>query len=52
MIYNSYQVADIIGVNVSTIKRWTSSGKLSCYQTVGGHRKFHLNDIAAFYKIV
>ena len=50
MVYNSYQVADIIGVNVSTIKRWTSSGKLNCYQTVGGHRKFHLNDIAAFYK--
>ena len=28
MIYNSNQVANIIGVNVSTIKRWTDSGKL------------------------
>tara|TARA_Y100001970_G_scaffold291094_1_gene427045 strand:- start:729 stop:1595 length:867 start_codon:yes stop_codon:yes gene_type:complete len=50
MIYNSYQVADIIGVNVSTIKRWTDSGKLSCYQTAGGHRKFHVKHIKEFLK--
>tara|TARA_Y100001970_G_scaffold292102_1_gene431946 strand:- start:45 stop:989 length:945 start_codon:yes stop_codon:yes gene_type:complete len=50
MTYNSYQIADIIGVNVSTIKRWTNAGKLQCYQTVGGHRKFHLNDISNFLK--
>ena len=50
MIYTSYQIADMIGVNVSTIKRWTDSGKLTCYQTVGGHRKFHLNDISTFLK--
>ncbi len=50
MIYNSNQVANIIGVNVSTIKRWTDSGKLDCQQTVGGHRKFHLNHIRKFFK--
>jgi len=48
MIYNSYQIAEIIGVNVSTVKRWTDSGKLKCSQTIGGHRKFHLNDLKAF----
>jgi len=48
MIYNSYQIAENIGVNVSTIKRWTDSGKLKCSQTVGGHRKFHLNDLKEF----
>ena len=48
MIYNSYQIAEIIGVNVSTVKRWTDSGKLKCSQTVGGHRKFHLNDLKEF----
>ena len=50
MIYNSYQIADIMGVNVSTIKRWTDSGKLSCQQTPGGHRKFHLNDLTNFIR--
>ncbi|MBI65468.1 MAG: hypothetical protein CMG64_04165 [Candidatus Marinimicrobia bacterium] len=50
MLYNSYQVAEIIGVNVSTIKRWTSSGKLNCHQTNGGHRKFHLRHLKDFFK--
>ena len=50
MQYNSYQLAEIIGVNVSTIKRWTESGKLNCTKTVGGHRKFNLNDISNFFK--
>mgnify|MGYP001337092544 FL=1 len=50
MTYNSYQIAAIIGVNVSTIKRWTDSGKLKCFQSVGGHRKFHLNHITEFLK--
>ena len=48
MIYNSYQIAEIIGVNVSTVKRWTDSGRLKCTQTIGGHRKFHLNHIKDF----
>ena len=50
MQYNSYQLAKIIGVNVSTIKRWTESGKLKCTKTLGGHRKFNLNDISNFLK--
>ena len=50
MVYNSNQVAEIVGVNVSTIKRWTVSGKLNCYKSAGGHRKFHLNHIKEFLK--
>ena len=50
MEYNSYEIADIIGVNVSTIKRWTNTGKLSCFQSIGGHRKFHLSHITDFLK--
>jgi len=37
-----------MGVNVSTIKRWTDSGRLDCYQTVGGHRKFLLSHLKFF----
>tara|TARA_Y100000758_G_scaffold218233_1_gene157044 strand:- start:96 stop:974 length:879 start_codon:yes stop_codon:yes gene_type:complete len=45
---NSKEVASIMGVNVSTIKRWTDSGRLDCYQTVGGHRKFLLSHLKFF----
>ena len=47
---NSKEVASIMCVNVSTIKRWTDSGKLDCYQTVGGHRKFLLSHLKNFLK--
>ena len=47
---NSKEVASIMGVNVSTIKRWTDSGKLDCYQTIGGHRKFLLSHLKNFLK--
>ena len=47
---NSKQVADIIGVNISTLKRWTENGTLECVKTVGGHRKFTMNHIRDYYK--
>tara|TARA_B100001029_G_C15059005_1_gene456791 strand:- start:2422 stop:3288 length:867 start_codon:yes stop_codon:yes gene_type:complete len=48
--FNSYQAAEIMNVNVSTIKRWTNSKKLDCSQTAGGHRKFTLYQINEFLK--
>ncbi len=50
MLYNSNQVAELIGVNVSTVKRWSDSGKINCLKSAGGHRKFHLNHIKEFLK--
>jgi excisionase family DNA binding protein len=46
--FNSIEASKILGVNVSTIKRWTDSGKLECTKTVGGHRKFLLSHLARF----
>jgi len=45
---NSKEVGMIMGVHVSTVKRWTDAGKLPCYQTPGGHRKFILSHINEF----
>lgn len=45
---NSKEVAMIMGVHVSTVKRWTDAGNLPCYQTPGGHRKFILSHINEF----
>ncbi len=48
--FNSLDAANILGVNVSTIKRWTEEGKLECIKTAGGHRKFLMQHLADFLK--
>jgi excisionase family DNA binding protein len=45
---NSEEAANVLGVNVSSIKRWTDEGKLECIRTIGGHRKFQMNHLANF----
>jgi excisionase family DNA binding protein len=45
---NSEEAANVLGVNVSSIKRWTDEGKLECIRTVGGHRKFQMDHLASF----
>lgn len=47
-IFSSKQVAEFLGVNESSVKRWADSGMLGCYKTPGGHRKFKKNDIMLF----
>ncbi len=47
---NSKEVAQLLGVNVSTIKRWTEEQKLQCERTAGGHRKFQLHHISRFLR--
>lgn len=46
--YNTEEAARILGVNVSTIKRWSSAGKLKCIRTAGGHRKFEMQHLTDF----
>jgi excisionase family DNA binding protein len=46
--FNTEEVAKLLGVNISTIKRWTDAGKLKCTKTIGGHRKFYIPQIAEF----
>lgn len=46
--FNSLDAAKILGVNVSTIKRWTDEGKLECIKSIGGHRKFTMDHFAEF----
>ncbi len=49
--FNSQEAAKILGVNVSTIKRWTDEGRLQCVKTPGGHRKFFLKHLAYFLEM-
>jgi len=47
---NSKEVANILGINISTLKRWTENGTLGCKKTAGGHRKFTIQHIRDYYK--
>ena len=47
---NSKEVSDILGVNISTLKRWTDNGTIGCHKTAGGHRKFTMQNIRDYYR--
>lgn len=38
----------MLGVNESTVKRWSDSGKLTCFKTLGGHRRYTPDRILEF----
>lgn len=41
------EVAGLLGVHPSTVKRWTDQGRLQSRKTEGGHRRIHLNEALA-----
>ena len=43
-------LAILLNLNVSTVKRWADSGRLVCIRTPGGHRRFSLEDVYAFLR--
>ncbi|MBX5442127.1 MAG: helix-turn-helix domain-containing protein [Solirubrobacteraceae bacterium] len=42
------QAARLLGVSVSTIRRWSDSGALPVYRTPGGQRRFNRDQLEAF----
>jgi len=44
LLLTSSQVAELLGVHVSSVKRWTNDGELMATTTTGGHRRIHLHD--------
>ncbi len=47
-VLSTAQLAGLLGVGETTIKRWTDDGVLRCHRTPGGHRKFRLREVAEF----
>jgi diguanylate cyclase (GGDEF)-like protein/excisionase family DNA binding protein len=39
--------ADELGVSLNTLRRWSDAGKLTCYRSPGGHRRYRRRDIEA-----
>ena len=47
MLLTTSEVAGLLAVHTSTVKRWTAEGHLVSYKTEGGHRRIHLNHVLA-----
>lgn len=41
------EVADLFRVDPKTVGRWARTGKIRCFRTVGGHRRFYAEDVRA-----
>ena len=41
------EVAVLFRVDPKTVTRWAKSGKLSSIRTLGGHRRFHRDEVMA-----
>ena len=39
------EAAYLLGVSTKTIRRWDQKGKISCFRTVGNHRRIRLIEV-------
>jgi diguanylate cyclase (GGDEF)-like protein/excisionase family DNA binding protein len=39
------EAADLLGVSLNTLRRWSDSGRLACYRSPGGHRRYRRTDV-------
>lgn len=46
--YSSRELAELLAVNESTVKRWSDLGDIECLRTRGGHRRFPLQSVLRF----
>jgi excisionase family DNA binding protein len=46
--YSTKAVAALLLVDVTTVRRWADAGKLKCFRTPGGHRRFTQSQVSDF----
>lgn len=44
------EVAALLRVDPKTVTRWAAQGKLRSIRTLGGHRRFYAEDVAALLR--
>ena len=40
------EAARMLHVSPKTVNRWANEGRLACIVTLGGHRRFHRDEVA------
>ncbi len=40
-------VAELLGVSVNTVRRWTDAGRIAAHRSPGGHRRYRATDVEA-----
>ena len=45
------EAADALGVSLNTLRRWTDSGRLTCYRSPGGHRRYRRSHVEALLSL-
>jgi excisionase family DNA binding protein len=43
-----HEASALLGVSLSTMRRWANSGKVPVYRTAGGHRRFRRQELQSF----
>jgi excisionase family DNA binding protein len=51
-LLSTRQVAALLGVGGSSVKRWADRGLLACVKTVGGQRRFEPEVVDAFRRVL
>ena len=46
------EVAGLFSVDPKTVTRWSQKGKLHCIKTVGGHRRYLLDEVHALLEVL
>ncbi len=44
------EAATTLGVSLNTLRRWSDTGKLVCYRSPGGHRRYRRADVEALLR--
>lgn len=47
-LYSTAEVANLLSIDDSTVKRWSDSGDLECIRTKGRHRRFAFSSVMKF----
>lgn len=49
-MYTIKEASDILGVSISTLRRWEKEGKITSSKTNGGHRRYSIEDLSKYNK--
>jgi excisionase family DNA binding protein len=44
------EAAAELGVSLNTLRRWSDAGRLTCYRSPGGHRRYRRADVEALMR--